>query len=129
MRIGEFAKRSGSKVETIRYYEQQGLLPEPDRTIAGYRVYGPDDVARLGFITRSRALGFSIAEVRELMSLDENPNLTCSEVDQLAHRHRDQVRAKLAQLRRLDEALGELIAGCRGGQRADCAILKVLQRQ
>ena len=128
MRIGEFAKRSGSKVETIRYYEQQGLLPAPDRTVAGYRVYGPEDVARLGFITRSRALGFSIAEIRELMSLEENPALSCEQVDEVARRHRDQVRIKLAQLKRLDEALGELITGCHGGQRADCAILHALQR-
>jgi MerR family mercuric resistance operon transcriptional regulator len=96
--------------------------------VAGYRVYGLDDVARLGFITRSRALGFSIAEIRELVSLEENPALSCGEVDELARRHRDQVRTKLAQLRRLDEALSELITGCRGGQRADCAILHALQR-
>lgn len=128
MRIGEFARRSGSKVETIRYYETQGLLPEPDRTLAGYRMYGPGDVARLGFITRGRALGFSIAEIRELIGLEENPALSCGEVDEMARRHRDQVRIKLAQLRRLDKALADLVAGCRGGRRSDCAILQALQR-
>lgn len=129
MRIGAVAAQSGCKVETIRYYEQQGLLPRPDRTASGYRSYSALDVERLGFITRGRALGFSLAEIRELIGLEENPDLSCADVDRLARHHRDQVKAKLAQLRRLDHALNKLIAGCQGGQRADCAILHALHRE
>lgn len=126
MRIGAVAAQSGCKVETIRYYEQQGLLPQPARTASGYRSYGPQDVERLGFIARGRALGFSLAEIRDLVGLEENPGLSCADVDRLARHHRDQVKAKLAQLRRLEKALDALITGCHGGQRADCAILNAL---
>ena len=128
MRIGAVAAQSGCKVETIRYYEQQGLLPRPERTASGYRSYALQDVERLGFITRSRALGFGLAEIRELIGLEENPDLSCSDVDRVARHHRDQVKAKLAQLRRLEAALDGLIDGCSGGQRADCAILQALHR-
>lgn len=128
MKIGEVAALSGCKVETIRYYEKQGLLPQPSRTTSGYRSYGPQDVDRLGFVTRCRALGFGLAEIRDFIGLEENPDLSCAEVDRLARRHLSQVRIKLEQLRRLEQALDVLIAGCRGGQRADCAILQALHR-
>lgn len=128
MKIGEVAALSGCKVETIRYYEGQGLLPRPARTASGYRSYGTQDVDRLGFVTRCRALGFGLAEIRDFIGLEENPDLSCAEVDRLAREHLSEVRHKLEQLHRLERALDVLIAGCRGGQRADCAILRVLHR-
>lgn len=126
MKIGVLAKRTGCKIETIRYYEQQGLLPVPPRSLSGQRNYAETDRQRLLFILRGRALGFGLAEIRELIGLEEDPDLSCSDVDRLARHHQDQVKAKLMQLRRLDKALDELITGCHGGQRADCAILNAL---
>lgn len=126
MKIGEVAAQSGCKVETIRYYERQGLLPRPARTASGYRSYGHQDVDRLGFVTRSRALGFGLAEIRDFIGLEENPDLSCADVDRLAREHLAEVRHKLEQLQRLERALAALIAGCHGGQRADCAILNAL---
>lgn len=126
MKIGVLAKRTGCKIETIRYYEQQGLLPVPPRSLSGQRNYAETDRQRLQFIVRGRALGFGLTEIRELIGLEENPDLSCADVDRLARHHRDQVEAKMVQLRRLETALNGLIAGCRGGQRADCAILRAL---
>ena len=126
MRIGALAKRSGCKVETIRYYEKEGLLPDPPRTKAGYRNYTEKDLDRLGFIARSRALGFGLAEIRELIGLEEDPDLSCGDVDRIARHHRDQVQLKIRQLQSLDTVLKELLSGCGGGKRAQCEILRAL---
>ena len=129
MHIGELAKRSGTKVETVRYYEKEGLLPEPVRETSGYRKYGEKDLHRLGFIARSRALGFGLADIRDLMALEENPDLSCGDVDRIARHHREQVRAKIAQLRGLEQVLEQLLVDCGGGKRADCVILRALHQR
>jgi MerR family mercuric resistance operon transcriptional regulator len=126
MKIGELAAATGCHFETIRYYEKVGLLPKPQRTASGYRAYRPGDIARVRFITRGRALGFSLDEIRSLLHLSESPNLACGDVDALARQHLAEVREKLAQLQRMEAELVATIERCRGGQRATCAVLESL---
>ena len=129
MKAGEVAAASGCHIETIRYYERIGLLPRPARTQAGYRTYGPDDVGRLRFITRGRELGFSLDEIRSLLSLAEDPKLRCGDVDQLARRHLADIEARIRELRRIARVLETTIRSCVGGTRGSCAILGTLQER
>ncbi|MCZ8062794.1 helix-turn-helix domain-containing protein [Silanimonas sp.] len=129
MKIGELAAATGCHFETIRYYEKVGLLPKPQRTASGYRAYRPGDIARVRFITRGRALGFSLDEIRSLLHLSESPNLACGEVDALARQHLVEVREKLAQLQRMEAELVATIERCRGGQRATCSVLESLAQE
>ena len=126
MKIGELASKTGCHFETIRYYEKVGLLPKPERTASGYRAYRQTDIARVRFITRGRALGFSLDEIRSLLHLADSPNLACGEVDALARQHLVEVREKLAQLQRMEAELVATMERCRGGQRATCAVLESL---
>lgn len=126
MKIGALAAAAGCHLETIRYYERVGLLPKPARTGSGYRAYRPGDVARLRFITRGRALGFSLDEIRSLMRLSESPDLSCADVDALARRHLDDVRGRLLDLQRMEAALVATLEQCRGGERGACAVLQTL---
>ncbi len=128
MRIGELSKQSGTLVETIRYYEQVGLMPAPPRTQAGYRAYRPEHLQRLIFLRRSRELGFSIEEIRSLLRLAEQRSQSCTTVTRVATQHLDAVRTKVADLRRLERGLRILIDSCAGGQIADCKILDALTR-
>lgn len=127
MKIGEAAAASGVHVETIRYYERLGLVTPPKRTGSGYRAFSPAQVARLGFITRGRDLGFSLQEIRSLLSLAEDARLSCDEVDRLARVHLAQVETRRRQLARLSRELKRTISSCARSQRADCAILASLQ--
>ena len=127
--IGELAARTGCTPEAIRYYEREGVVPRPARAGSGrYRQYGEADVERLAFLRRARELGFSLAEVRALLTFsDGDPGRSCGEVDALARAHLAQVDAKLAQLSALREALAGVIDQCRGGVAvADCRILGAL---
>ena len=128
MKIGEVAAASGCHLETIRHYERIGLLPRPQRTGSGYRAYAPEDVARIRFITRGRDLGFSLAEIRSLLRLTEDPEMSCEQVDALARHHLAEIQARLKELRRIARELERTIAGCKGGNRGACAILEVLQK-
>lgn len=128
MRIGELSKQSGTLVETIRYYEQIGLMPAPPRTHSGYRAYPPDHLQRLIFLRRCRELGFSIEEIRSLLRLAEQSSHSCATVTRVATQHLDDVRAKVADLRRLERGLRILIDSCAGGRIADCKILEALTR-
>lgn len=127
MRIGEVAAAGGCHLETLRYYERIGLLDPPPRTSGGYRDYRREDVDRLQFITRGRGLGFSIEEIRNLLRLSENAELSCAGVDELARKHLDDVRAKLRDLRRMAAELERTIVRCHGGRRGDCVILESLR--
>jgi MerR family mercuric resistance operon transcriptional regulator len=129
MKIGELAAATGCHFETIRYYEKVGLLPKPQRSASGYRAYRPGDIARVRFITRGRALGFSLDEIRSLLHLSESPGLACGDVDALARQHLVEVREKLAQLQRMEAELVATIERCRGGQRATCAVLESLAHE
>ena len=127
--IGELAARTGCTPEAIRYYEREGVVPLPARFGSGrYRRYGDADVERLAFLRRARELGFSLAEVRALLTFsDGDPGRSCGEVDALARAHLTQVEVKLAQLTGLRDALAGVIDQCHGGLAlADCRILGAL---
>lgn len=128
MRIGELSVASGCHVETIRYYERVGLVPAPTRSDSGYRAYSAADVQRLRFVVRARELGFGLDEIRDLLALSEDPALSCAEVDHLAQVHLSEIRQRVRELSRMARELAQTIAGCRGGRRAQCAILDALAR-
>ena len=129
MRIGEAATVSGCHIETIRYYERVGLLPPPARTGSGYREYQPKEVERLRFITRGRELGFSLEEIRSLLTLADDPALSCRDVDQLARHHLADIEQRVRELRRIARELERTIASCAGAKRGECAILGVLRQR
>lgn len=128
--IGVLARRTGSSVPTIRYYESIALLPPGPRTEAGRRVYDEAAVRRLGFIRRCRDFGFGLEQVRELVGLMDEPDRPCVEVREVAARHLDQLRGKLAELRALERAMtafvGSCDSACAGGAAMDCSILEDL---
>lgn len=126
MKIGELAKVTGTKAETIRYYERIGLLPKPGRTDGNYRDYDSPDQERLTFIRHARGLGFDIADIRSLLDLAEDPGRDCAEVDGIASGHLEAVERKIARLEQLQRELGRMIKQCRGGQIADCRIMQAL---
>ncbi|HMO74837.1 MAG TPA: helix-turn-helix domain-containing protein [Sphingopyxis sp.] len=126
MKIGELARATGANIETIRYYERIGLLPEPDRTAANYRSYGAAHRARLIFIRHSRELGFTIEEIRSLLDLSDHPERDCAEADRIATGHLEQVEAKIAQLTTLRDELGRIVGRCRGGLAGDCRVIEAL---
>lgn len=126
MKIGELAARTGTNVETIRYYERIGLLPPPLRTSANYRDYGPALADRLSFIRQARGLGFDIADIRSLLDLGANPEQDCGDVDQLATGHLRSVERKIEQLEQLRRELNRMLGQCRGGRVADCRIMEAL---
>lgn len=128
MRIGELSTTTGCNLETIRYYERIGLVPRPKRSGNGYRLYAPSDIERIRFITRGRALGFSLEEISSLLSLAEDKTLSCREVDTLARTHLEDIRARVRELSAMARELGQTIDSCAGGQRGSCAILGVLSR-
>ena len=126
MKIGELSRATGTNIETIRYYERIGLLPEPDRTAANYRSYGDPHRARLTFVRHSRDLGFTIEEIRSLLDLSDDPGRDCSEADRIASRHLAQVEEKIAQLTLLRDELTRIVGRCRGGIAADCRVIEAL---
>lgn len=129
MRIGELARTTATPVETIRYYEREGLLPAPQRTESNYRVYGPAQVDRLRFIRLCRGLDLSLEEVRVLLALRDAPEAGCEAVDELIDAHIGHVAERIRELRRLQRALMDLRSRCAGGGgTADCAILDGLAR-
>ena len=124
--IGALARRAGSNVETVRYYERIGLLPEPPRSEGGHRLYGEEHVRRLAFIRRSRELGFAIDEVRGLLAICDSGDYTCADVKATTLRHRAAVRRKISDLQRLDDVLSAVAMRCAGDAGQDCPILDSL---
>lgn len=125
--IGALAKRAEVPVETIRYYERSGLLPKPERSRAGYRLYRTADAERLKFIRRARDLGFSLEEVRQLLGLADR-TAPCGDVRALACAHLSDVRARLADLRRMERTLAGLVKDCARSPAPDCLLLQALAR-
>ena len=125
--IGSLARKTGTKVQTIRYYEQIGLMPEPGRTEGGQRRYGDDELDRLAFIRHARQLGFSLEAIRELLDLSDHPHRPCLEADAIARRQLKQVEQRLARLEALRTELQRMVHECSGGQTADCRVLEVLR--
>lgn len=123
---GELARRTGCNLETIRYYEKIDMLPDPPRTAAGYRVYDHGHVSRLRFILRARELGFSIEEIRGLIGLVDGGNQTCAEVKERTEQHLADVRAKIADLKRIENVLAETASRCSGKDVPECPVLEAL---
>lgn len=124
---GEVAKRGGVKLETIRYYERCGLLPKPPRTASGYRVFAPEAVRRLHFVKRAQALGFSLKEIKQLLSLRAASKTECEDVRKRALAKISEIDAKIRTLRAMRKALLRLSAACAGrGSLSDCPILESL---
>ena len=125
--IGRLAKGTGTKVQTIRYYEQIGLMPEPGRTEGGQRRYGDAELDRLSFIRHARQLGFSLEAIRELLDLSDQPGRPCREADAIARRQLKQVEQRIARLEALRIELNRMVQECSGGRTADCRVLEVLR--
>lgn len=127
MKIGELADRTDVAVETIRFYEREGLLPEAPRSEGNYRVYGAEHVERLTFIRQGRALDMTLDEVRTLLQLRDAKGADCGDVDALLDAHIGHVAARIRELRQLDKQLRALRARCEGPhQVAECGILSGL---
>jgi Hg(II)-responsive transcriptional regulator len=123
----EVAKRGGVNLETIRYYERRGLLPKPPRTPSGYRAFAPDAVRRLRFVKRAQALGFSLKEIKELLSLRAAPKARCADIRARAEVKIAEIDAKIRSLHAMRKALLRLTAACTGrGSVSDCPILESL---
>lgn len=126
MKIGELGAGTSTKVETIRYYESIGLLPDAARTKANYRSYGTEHLARLSFIRRARNLGFSLDDVRNLLTLADDKSRPCSAVDALAQAHLAEIERKVGDLLALKAELNRLVESCSHGLVADCKIIETL---
>src|SRR5690606_16254131 len=126
MNIGEAAEATGVTAKMIRHYEQIGLIRAAGRTGSGYRVYGPKDLSTLSFIRRARDLGFSIAQIRDLLTLWQDRARASSDVKRIASEHIDEMRAKMQLLQEMVHTLEHLSAHCHGDDRPDCPILEQL---
>lgn len=124
----EIAKRTGCNLETVRYYEKVGLLPEPPRTLGGHRAYDASHERRLRFILRARELGFTLDEVRTLLRLVDERDAPCSEARDVAAAHLRDVQTKIADLRRMERVLQETVAQCADGARPECPLIESLFR-
>ena len=124
--IGSLSERSGVNIETIRYYERVGLLPKPQRSAAGYRLYHPTDSDRLCFIRRARDLGFSLDEIRRLLGLADQKSRSCRRVHDIAVDHLAEVRAKIGDLRRMERVLVAMVTACAQGTMPACPLLETL---
>ena len=127
MKIGELARRAGVNIDTVRYYERQGLLPKAERLASGYRVYTEEDAKRLRFVRRAKALGFTLLEIRELLELSSHRDDDMAAMKTAAIGKIDDVKAKLAELERIRAGLETLVASCPGhGALDQCPILDAL---
>lgn len=124
--IGELSRLTGVNIETIRYYEKIRLLPAPLRTEGGHRLYGPRERRTLAFVRRARELGFTLDEIRALLDLGGPGKASCSEVREIAAHHLDDIRAKIADLKKLERLLASTIAKCSGDKAPDCPVIDIL---
>ena len=125
--IGQVARRADVGIETVRFYEREGLLDEPDRKPSGYRQYDESVVARLRFIRRAKELGFTLKEIKELLSLRVDPSTTCADVRRRAESKAADIDEKIRTLRRMKRALVKLTKTCAGrGPISECPILDAL---
>jgi DNA-binding transcriptional MerR regulator len=126
MAIGKLAVIASTKVQTIRYYEEIGLIRPFARSEGGHRLFGPEDVRRLKFIRHARELGFGIEEIRELLQLSDNPDMSCAAADTIARSHLEQVDIRLAKLRALRKELKRMVEECGHGHVSQCRVIEVL---
>jgi len=127
MNIGHAAKASGVSAKMVRYYESVGLLPPATRTAAGYRCYGDADVHRLRFIRRARDLGFSVAQIHDLLDLWRDRSRRCADVKRVAQAHITDLQHRIDALQQMMHTLQTLADACAGDDRPDCPILAGLE--
>ena len=126
MMIGQLAAATGTKINTIRFYEDIGLMPKAERTTSGRRTYGKSDFVRLSFIRHGRSMGFSVNDIRSLMALSDQPERDCAEAAAIARRHLDEVEDRIASLQRLRVELQKLATSCDGGKAAQCRVIETI---
>jgi len=130
MKIGEVAKRSGIGIETIRYYEREGLLPEPERRPSGYRQYDESSVERLEYIRRAKELGFTLAEIRELLDLSFAAHAGCDHIRQRAEAKVADIEGKIRSLQQMKRSLGKIVERCRTKNSAEnCPLVHKTKRK
>lgn len=130
MKIGAIAKEAEVGVETIRFYEREGLLRKPSKPAGGgYREYSPEDLTRLKFIKRVQELGFTLREIKDLLILTTKPNATCSDVRRVSEAKISEIEAKIADLNKMKESLVELVCACGIGKKAvsNCKIVNCFE--
>lgn len=127
--ISKIAELTGSNIETVRYYERIGVMPMPGRTSGGHRLYTPDQIKRLRFIRRTRDLGFTLDEIRNLLHLVDEHSYTCDDIRDIVSAHLAKMRGKIKDLRRLEKSLREMVATCDRGAVPECPILEVLSEE
>jgi len=125
IQIGELSRQTGVNIETIRFYEKQALFPEPPRSAGGRRQYDDTHVRRLSFIKRSRDIGFSLKEVRGLLSLVEG-GYTCEEIQSITIKHKQDIQSKIRDLQKLNKTLEEMAARCTGKPIENCPVIDAL---
>jgi len=128
MRIGELARATSTKSETIRYYEREGILPLADRTNSNYRDYSPEHLATLTFIRRARELGFGMSQVRQLLALSDRADKPCDNVDLMVRDQLAEVERKIADLVALRDELAHILGSCEGERIGECRIVQSLGR-
>jgi len=129
MKRGELAKRTGCNIETVRYYEKIGIFPDPPRTEKGYRIYDHHHEQTLRFIIRARELGFTLDDVRGLLSLVDGERYSCGEVRDRTLSHLTAVRARIADLQSLERTLSRTVAACQGGNAPSCPVVDALNKK
>ena len=127
--IGELSRLCGVNIETIRYYEKIKMLPAPARTERGHRVYGPKETRILIFIRRGRELGFTLDQIRALLTLGGPGKASCAEVREIANHPIEDISAKINDLAKLERLLRKTVAQCSGGKAPDCPVLDILGAQ
>lgn len=127
--IGTLSRRSGIHIETIRYYERVGVLPKALRAANGRRVYGQQDVGRLAFIRHARELGFELASVRALLTLQGTPELSCRSASDLASAQLSAVESRLSRLLVLRDELKRMVRSCKNGRVVDCRVIEALTKE
>jgi len=124
--VGELAKEAGCSAQSVRWYEAQGLMPAAARTAGNQRRYGTGHLTRLKFLRHARDLGFSLDDIRELLSLTGRPDIPCEDADRIASRHLGLVEERLAALGELRDELKTMVHECQGGRIAECRVIEVL---
>lgn len=127
--VGQLSRKTGVNIETIRYFEKVGLIASPPRTEGGHRVYDDDHLRALSFIRRARELGFTPNEVRGILTLGGPTNACCDEVREIASRHLDTVRSKMADLARLEKLLASTIDRCSGDHVPRCPVIDMIEQE
>ena len=127
MKIGALARQAGVEVQTVRFYEREGLIEAPSRTGSGYRAYGPQHLQQLHFVRHCRSLDMPLAQIKRLIELSRQRSVSCDQVNDLVRTHLGRVQAKRKSLEALEKRLAALNAQCESGHRvADCGILEEL---